>query len=81
MILHHLPNASDDRLCKAMIGNLGEIAVGLVDIDERSLMYENNPELKGRIRDTLRYLLRGKVVCDTVEKAFQLRAKRIPEVY
>lgn len=80
MILRNLPNVSNDKLCNAMIGNLGEVAAGLVDIDERNGKYEDNPELKKRIGETLRYLLRGKVVCDSVEKAFKLRGKRLQEI-
>lgn len=81
MILQNLPHASDDMLCKALIGNLGELAAGLVDIDERCGKYEDNPDLRRRIGETLKYLLRGKVICDTVEKAFSLRAKRIVHIH
>ncbi|KAL4466531.1 hypothetical protein ABPG72_000738 [Tetrahymena utriculariae] len=80
MILQNLPNLDDD-LVKARIGNLGELATSLVDIDERSSKYEENPELKAKIGDTLKYLLRGKVICENTEKAFQLRNRKIKEVY
>lgn len=80
MILSNLPSGSEDRLVKAQVGVLGELAISLVDVDERCVKYESVPNLAARMTECLRFLLNGKVICESMEGAFKLRNKKIREI-
>ncbi|EGR32948.1 smc c-terminal domain protein [Ichthyophthirius multifiliis] len=81
MILQNLPEYQHVKISKTQMNSLAENIYEYIDIDIQNMKYNENNKLQTQIQNVLLYLLRGKLVTDSVEKAFELRKKRIKQIF